>query len=367
MPVVLNLDGKHPKCRVPNDVWRISIDSEGRETCEGYWDLSYQPGPLDWNQLKRLKNLSDLTYRGPDATVLDFLASRECRVRTFTWSESGRSRFDFSTANAIDNLGIYVQKKSLQLKLPVHGRMDYLRLITPPSGCRVTVVCPKQGEGLRLMIYQGELLSISGLKQLTDLQLFNCRDVDIAAIAKAYPNLKSLDIMGKAVVLSGEAALSKLKSLEELNIHECYNMDVNSFPGPDQLPALQEVNFDGLRREDALLLKEKFQGIKELSIRGKRTAEWIANNLENPFRFWEDYFGATAGKKAMAAWKTASSSIPDSGKKPSKNTARKCLQAFVNVFNQLEQRTGLETDQREEIYDAFFQLVARLPAETVTE
>lgn len=367
MPVVLNLDGKHPKCQIPNDTWRISLDSDDREQVDGYWNLSYAAGPLDWSQLSRLKELKDVTYSGRDASVLDYLASPKCTVSTFSWHESGRSRFDFSNAKALDNIGIEVTGKSLHIKLPTHGRFDYLRILHPPEGCRATVVCPNRGEGVTLMIYGPTFLAIPGLKQIRRLQLFDCRDVDLSGIAKAYPHLESLDISGKAVALRQEGALAKLKFLEELRIHECYTMSVAAFPDPAEIPALESLEVDGVRAADAEALKAKYQSLEELSLRGKRTPEWIANNLENPFRDWSDFFGSATGKKAMSAWNTANNALGKLGKKANAKNSATILKAFVDTFNQLEEKSGLETDQRETIYDAFMALTEELPKGMVTE
>lgn len=363
MPVVLNLDGQHPKCRVPNDCWRIFVDSEGRENSEGYWDLSYAPGPLDWGQLARLKQLTDLTYQGPDATVLKFLASRASKISTFSWQDSGRARFDFSQAARLETLALHVDCKSLHLQLPASGRLECLRLFNASPTWRATVICPNRGDGVLLAI--GEFRSIPGLKQLSELELLRVGDVDLAKVVRAYPQLKSLDISGSPLTLRNEASLKRLKSLERLSICECYSMDVNAFPEPAQLPALTSVTFDGLRAEDAQVLKAKYRSVDDLTIYGKRTAEWIANHLENPFRNWADDFSPAVGKQAMAAWKTASAAIDKTGQKPVK--ARAVLRNFVTVFNTLDQRTGLETDQREEIYAAFADLAAKLPPGTVTD
>ncbi|MCA9032647.1 MAG: leucine-rich repeat domain-containing protein, partial [Planctomycetaceae bacterium] len=273
----------------------------------------------------------------------------------------------FSNAKALDNIGIEVTGKLLHIKLPTHGRFEYLRILQPPKGCRATVVCPNRGEGVTLMIYGPTFLAIPGLKQIRRLQLFDCRDVDLSNIAKAYPHLASLDISGKAVTLRHEESLTKLKSLEELCIQNCYTMDVTAFPDPTHLPALESLDIDGLRVDDADALKAKYQSLEELGLRGKRTAEWIANNLDNPFRDWSDYFGAAAGKKAMSAWNTANNDLTKLGKKVNAKKSATILKAFVEVFNQLEAKSGLETDQRETIYDAFMALTKKLPSGMVSE
>ena len=87
----------------------------------------------------------------------------------------------------------------------------------------------------------------------------------------------------------------------------------------------------------------------------------------NPFRRWDDFFASSTAKKAMGAWKTARSTIAQLGSKPARSKARKALRDFVAVFNQLDQKSGLETDQREQIHAEFVNLAAMLPKDFVTE
>lgn len=366
MPVVLNLDGKHPNCSVPNDVWRIFIDSEGRSKIAGYWDLSYEPGPLQWKLLSRLKELRDLHYSGTDDTIIEYVCSRKCPISTFTWTSHERSRFDFSTSPRLDDLGLDVSGGKLQLKLPTNGKFDTLRLLKVPKNCRCTIAAPDRGRSICLTLWDN-MIRIPGLKHIQGLVLYNVSQVDLGEVARAYPLLTSLRIGGKPVSLTGVDALEKLRHLERLSVLECYSMNPGAFPSASRLPMLKSAAFDGIRAEDAAVIAERFQSVAELSLRGKRTKQWLAKHLGNPFGKWDEYFGKTTAHQAMEAWSKANDALQSLDGKNTKTQARAALKRFVEAFNKIDRRQPLETDQREQVNEEFHALAGRLSPGTVDD
>ncbi|MEZ6124198.1 MAG: hypothetical protein R3C49_13630 [Planctomycetaceae bacterium] len=311
--------------------------------------------------------MTDLTYRGSDASVVDYLCSKACTVEVFSWCESGQNRFDFSAATVLTDLGLEITGRSAHLRLPVHGHFEQLRLMKVSAGCKVSVACPEKGRGVCLMVADGPLVTIPGLKKISSLELFGVRNVDVAEVVKAYPNLTELTMSFKSGGLISVTSLTKLRHLKCLRIFECYDLNVPDFPGAAQMPNLQTVYIDGIRAADAKLRAETLRGIEDLTICGRRTDQWIANNLDNPFRHWDEDSGASTGKKVMNAWKTAMTEIGKLPARGSKTKGKAVLNSFVEVFNKLDQRSGLTTDQREQIRDAFFGLAAKLPPGTVTD
>ncbi|MEZ5941476.1 MAG: hypothetical protein R3C18_08805 [Planctomycetaceae bacterium] len=372
--VTLNLDGKHPHYVVPEDIWRMNFDSDARADVEipnppnsFSQCLSFEPVPLDWRQLLRLKErFGVLTYKGNDVAVLEYLSHPKCSVYEFGWSEHGQRQLDFSDARKLHSLSVEVLSKAFRLTLPLREGLRSLRIVRPPGGCRLTVHAPDLGRGLILTIVEGILPKISGLKQIEGLEFIRASEVDLDAVVRAYPHLEYIRVFGKSVTLAGIASLARLRSLKKMWFNSCYAMNAAEFPELNELPLLEDVNFDGLRVEDAAILKNKYKGVKQLRIAGKRSAEWIANNLDNPFRNWDEDFGRAAGNKAMQAWTTASTELKKLAD-GNATRAREILKAYVDVFNQMERRSGLETDQRELIYEAFTELASRLPSGIVSD
>lgn len=371
--VKLNLDGKLPQYVVPDDLYQLYIDAGGRQerdlAAEPYsfaMHQSYEPGPLDWGQLVQLKRLGHIYYKGDDIGVLDYLSRPDCSVIEFRWNGHGQKHLDFSRSHKLHTLIVEVPYKAFRLTLPEREGLRSLRLLSPPAGCRLTVNAPNQGNGLNVYIGGSDVLRIPGLKGIEGLAIFSATTVDLHFLGRAYPQLESLHISGRSVTLTGIAALARLKSLKKMWFTNCFAMHVAEFPGRDELPLLEDVSFNGLRVEDASILKKKYKGVKWLHIVGKRNAEWIENNLDNPFRNWDEEFGRAAGNKAMKAWATARTELKKLDT-PDAAEGSAILKAFVEVFNQMERRSGFETDQRETIYDAFTELASRLPTGSVTD
>ncbi|MCA9129417.1 MAG: hypothetical protein KDB22_20165, partial [Planctomycetales bacterium] len=88
--VTLNLDGKHPNYKIQANTWRMDFDSYGREDVDRSWELSFDSGPLDWDQLVQLRELYVLDYKGQDATILQYLASPKSTISEFTWWDHGQ-------------------------------------------------------------------------------------------------------------------------------------------------------------------------------------------------------------------------------------------------------------------------------------
>ncbi|MCA9048018.1 MAG: hypothetical protein KDA89_04785 [Planctomycetaceae bacterium] len=371
--VRLNLDGKHPHYAVPQGLWSVDIDSDGRQDLDRsnadnsfHQCLSYEPGPLDWKQLSPLNKLGVLTYEGNDIAVLDYLSKSNCPVYDFTWRNHGQKQLDFSGSRKLHALAVEVPYKTFRLTLPKREGLRSLRILDPPPGCRLTVHAPHSGKGLLVDIVGTGLLRIPGLRQIEQLEIVSADAVDLDSLARAYPQLEAIHIRGRSVTLTGIASLARLNSLREMWFHGCYAMNAAEFPEPEQMPLLEEVAFDGLRAEDAVILKKKYRGVKQIAVCGKRSPEWIAANLDNPFRDWEEEFGRAAGNKAMKAWATADTELKQLNSADAAK-GREILKAFVEVFNQMERRSGLETDQREMIYEVFSELASRLPSGSVTD
>ncbi|MCE9574371.1 MAG: hypothetical protein K8W52_14585, partial [Deltaproteobacteria bacterium] len=119
-------------------------------------------------------------------------------------------------------------------------------------------------------------------------------------------------------------------------------------------PALTRVSIDGYRTADAARWKACFAGVADLELRGGKTDEWLAANLDNPFCDWIDR-DAAVGKRAAAAWRTARAAL---GAGVTAAAASRVLKAFVAVFNAIDAKTGIDTIDREEIAEAFIGLAS---------
>ena len=140
------------------------------------------------------------------------------------------------------------------------------------------------------------------------------------------------------------------------------------------MPALSSLCLASLPADAAKAIKAGYKKAAalglNLSVTRPRKPEWLAENLDNPFRDWDgrQHISAAYAKKAAQAYKkllaTARTldAAMDGG--AAHAMAQEMVTAYVGVFNQIERRSNIiETVERDEIYVALEQVLAqvRLP------
>ena len=152
--------------------------------------------------------------------------------------------------------------------------------------------------------------------------------------------------------LTRASGLASLPTLRELSLYELYELDTNRWPMA--WPGLEGVRIKGLKKADAERLKEALAEVPDVRISGARTDAWLAVNLGNPFRDWEQDDRAFEG--ACAAWVKTKKAAEALGPKASKKKAEPVLQGLVTTLNQLNKKHDIDTLRREQAAEAFFQL-----------
>ncbi|KOY16358.1 hypothetical protein [Paenibacillus xylanivorans] len=118
-----------------------------------------------------------------------------------------------------------------------------------------------------------------------------------------------------------------------------------------------------------LLFLEKSAGSGlELEISKPRKPEWLAENLTNPFRDWDgrDHIKAAHAKKAAQTYKQhlkeirrLSQNMSDSG--VIQKQLMSLVEKYTETFNEMDAKANfIETIEREEIYNAFVELLDQL-------
>jgi hypothetical protein len=309
---------------------------------------------VTWSALDGAGCLTELDYTGRDPAVVDYVTSRKL-VGKLMWWAHGQTAMDLS-ASGLRELRI---DSARRLSLHVNEHLECLALLKHGRGRSLTVIHPTNGEGLELQLWwpTGHVLPprIKGLERLSGLDLNSIQVIDPRAIARVYPQLRSLVVRGKYARLEHPAALAKLKRLESLTLYDVYDVDVAALPALAKLPNLRHVTVGGLRKSDAQALKSHFNGLDHLEIYGAKNDAWIAANANNPLRDWVDddeRFGDRACKAFAKAYRTA-----DKAKTIAE--VKRALTDFVKALNRLEATFELiDTIRREEAFDAYGQLTA---------
>ncbi len=204
----------------------------------------------------------------------------------------------------------------------------------------------------------------SGLSALGGWSVYRLKEMDVASAVRRFPTLRDVSMSGAPGYVRNLAALSALSNLETLRLNDVFGFTPEDIPAPSNFPALQTLHVTSCPADAADAVKKIYKPAAaaglDLSVRQPRKPEWLAANLDNPFRNWDDIEGITPAqaKKAAALYKTART---DALKVASEADALVALSPIVltytEAFNKLDSRSNfIFTEEREQIFEALLQI-----------
>ncbi|AKQ68373.1 hypothetical protein A176_005285 [Myxococcus hansupus] len=205
--------------------------------------------------------------------------------------------------------------------------------------------------------------SCSGLDALDSLYVTSARDVDAASIVQRFPHLTELRLWGAPGSLRNAAALAALSGLKMLTLKDMFGMSPDDFPGAEHFPKLGKLWLTSIPAEVAAKVKKDYKAATrdglDLSVTQPRKAEWLAENLDNPFRTWDGAENITSAqaKKAAALYRQARSASLKAASEEAGAALVAALTpvvtAYAEGFNTLDKRRAfIFTEEREHIYVA---------------
>ncbi|MFF2886135.1 hypothetical protein [Paenibacillus sp. NPDC057967] len=220
---------------------------------------------------------------------------------------------------------------------------------------------------------KAKLPGFAGLDQLGGMNLTEITELDVPSITRRFPAMQSLRLWGRPGLLTGLERLSELSELRSFSTNDLFGFTGEQFPDPDQLPHLEWLWLSSLPAEAALSIRKRYkkraaEGL-DLSITKARKPEWLAENLNNPFRDWDgrEHISAANARKAAEVYKKTLSALTNLAKrKETGDFSSAVIQAKVEelvrvytvAFNKMDRRSGfIETVEREEIYVVLVELL----------
>ncbi|OBY80367.1 hypothetical protein BBG47_06515 [Paenibacillus sp. KS1] len=240
----------------------------------------------------------------------------------------------------------------------------------------------QEGRGIRLQL-NGEAVNsyrcLRGLAHLSELVLYAVDDIDLGEVIGRFPSLQSLRVGGNPGYIRGIEQLYKLEQLQMFTTIDMFGFSGDQFPRPDQLPQLHTLWMTSLPDDAAKTIKQAYkqaakQGL-DLYIRQPRKPEWLADNLDNPFRAWDGREGITPAqaKKAASLYKqirgqlrelAAQAQTGDMSSQDVQLQLEHIFSTYIEGFNKLDKRkVFIYTEEREEIFDAVTPLVSEIVEE----
>ena len=235
-----------------------------------------------------------------------------------------------------------------------------------PDACAIHA--PEDGSGLTLQ-FIGEYRPHTELPNLRGLHGIELKDFDLSGLAAVHPHLKELRLWGAPGNLENFSAVGGARELTNLSTFDLFGFGAADIPTPEQMPELRWFWMTSLPETAAKAAKQlwKSKPGMDLRITKARKPEWLAQNLDNPFRGWDgaEHIPASAAKKAANQYRKTRSQLMQLAAKPGEDAQSQALDA-VTAYTQTFNKMGfIETEERDEIYMALRDILDALPGETL--
>ncbi|MEG1329187.1 MAG: hypothetical protein RSD99_30065, partial [Janthinobacterium sp.] len=256
----------------------------------------------DLSELDRLPCLTTIETRHGSAALAAYINGNPI-INEVQWQSSTEGELDLRNSN-VSRLVVHgAGLRSLRLN---EGVSTLILNGAPSPSLRIDD--PHAGRFLRLQCC-GALAPFHGLDQLARLSLSAMPVVDFDAVAQRFPSLTDLTVRGKPGLASNVASIARLDRLRSFTAYELFGYGAGDFPAPAQLPALSSLCLASLPADAAKAIKASYKKAAalglDLSVTRPRKPEWLAENLDNPFRDWDGraHIAAAYAKKAAQAYK----------------------------------------------------------------
>ena len=235
-----------------------------------------------------------------------------------------------------------------------------------PDAC--TIHAPEDGSGLTLQ-FIGEYRPHTELPNLRGLHGIELKDFDLTGLAAVHPHLKELRLWGAPGNLGSFSAVGGFRELTNLSTFDLFGFGADDIPTPEQMPELRWFWMTSLPETAAKAAKQlwKSKPGMDLRITKPRKPEWLAQNLDNPFRGWDgaEHIPAAAAKKAANQYRKTRSLLMKLAAEPGEDAQAQALDA-VAAYTQTFNKMGfIETEKRDEIYMALRGILDALPDGTL--
>jgi len=227
---------------------------------------------------------------------------------------------------------------------------------------------PHNGRFLRLVLKNNARIP-EGLECLQKLSISEITDTDLAETLAGHTEIDELSLSGKPGNVKNFSAISTLKKLRSLIVRDLFGYSSADFPTPKDLPALESLWLHSIPYDVAQTAKKLYKPLVaddyafELDIIKARKPEWLAENLNNPFRSWDgdEMIPRGVAKKAADIYKKTRAALMGVCQSESVNVQEESLaicKAYVDVFNALDRKHEfIETVYVEDIMVALNDLI----------
>ena len=317
-------------------------------------------------ELKVFPCLSKLTLKKWHENVYEYLQSTPF-ITELVLENHNQTKLDFSKTSthrlSLDMTGVE--------ELILNDGLEQLILLGEiRKDCNIQA----NGNEQTLLLQCNKVIpKLKGLHALGKLHVIKIEELDIEEVLNAYPKLTELRLWGKPGNLVHFDKLPEFQQLEVFTTMDLFGFTAEDIPTPDRLPNLYMFWMESLPEDAAKVTKKLYKKRKEdglhLWISKPRKPEWLAQNLDNPFRSWdgqENITPANAKKAAALYRKTRAGMVKlvESSPDEMMQGATELVKLYTEGFNKMDKgKYFIETVEREDIYTALDDILDLIPAE----
>lgn len=310
--------------------------------------------------LDQLPRLLEIEVRGPRPDLIAYLRTHDLLYR-LEWNAHGQRALDFRGVPHLNEIALDATGLET-LHLP--DTLAILKLTgTPHPKLRIH----SHNDGAALFLEAPPAIGTPGharigLAGLNGIRIAGITQLDLAPIVARHPALQHLTLAGKPGTLANVSALARLRELRRLYIDDLFAYAPADIPPPDAYPHLEDLCLESIPADVAAHVKKLYAPLKksgalDLDVRKPRAAEWLAENLDNPFRDWDgsEFVTPANARRAFNLYKKtrvelrAHLDAPDAAATLPAHL-EKLVRDWAAAFNAWDKRTQwIETEERETI------------------
>ena len=231
-----------------------------------------------------------------------------------------------------------------------------------------TIHAPEDGSGLILQFVEEYRPHIE-LPNLWGLHGIQIKNFDLTRLPAVHPHLKELRLWGTPGNLQNFSAVREFRELTSFSTSDLFDFEAVDIPTPEQMPKLHWFWINSLPKTAAKAAKQLWKGRPDvdLCITKPRKPEWLAQNLDNPFRDWDgaEHIPASAVQKAVSQYCKTRSQLMKLTAESGEKAQTQALEAVANYTQTFNKMHFIETEEREEIYMALCGILNALPDDTL--
>lgn len=339
-----------------NEIREVLIEGETYYTHNSRVSFSRLDSPAP---LAQLPCLTEIYCNNQPEWLVDYLNGNPMITRLIL-RKINQSRLDFSKT-ALEFLSLNCDLETSQLE-EVRLSQDLSELALSGNISELLRLYPHES-GSPLTLHLGSLCppSVSNALTVKGVYISNVDSIDFVELHKQFPDLETLRIWGKPGTVVNIDALERFTRLKEFSLMDMFGFDAAEFPSPEKLPKLRWLWLTSIPKDVAEKVKREYKGLGiDLEVSKPRTAEWLAENLDNPFRGWDGdgVVTATNSKKAAGLYRDFKKTLhrlkrEGADAAAAQATLLESVRTFTLAFNKMDgKRPWIDTIYREDIAEA---------------